>query len=85
VVAYILVCVAAMLLHHRRRIKPRGIYFASLGAIVALVIVLVIQATHPFDAVSAYSNHLAVGLLLCATLALVAATRHRRNALTLAA
>jgi amino acid transporter len=81
IVAYVLVCVAVIVLHHRDRQRIGVTYVAATLAIVALATVLVVQDLNPFDDVYAASNYLGIGLLLVAALLLFSSTRHRQGAL----
>jgi uncharacterized membrane protein HdeD (DUF308 family) len=80
-VAYALVCVAVIVLHHRSGQRVGLTYLTSVLAIVALVAVIVLQDLHPVDEVYAVSNYLAVGLLLAGTAFLFGSTRNRQDAL----
>lgn len=79
--AYALVCVAAITLHHRNHERTGATYLASLAAIVMLAIVAVMQDLGPSDRVYVTANYLGLGLLVVATLFLFVSTRHRHDAL----
>jgi amino acid transporter len=80
-VAYALVCVAAMMLHHRNRARIGGIYLASAAGLAALAVMLVMQDRYPFDETYALTNHVGIGLLLIVTSFVFVTTRDRREAL----
>ena len=80
-VAYALVCVAAMMLHHRNGVRIGRTYLASFVAVIALGFVLIMQDRHPFDATYALTNHVGLGLLVVATVFLFLATRQRQEVL----
>lgn len=80
-VAYLLVCVGAIVLHHRNGAPIGGTYVASAVAVVVLAAVLFMQDRYPFDATYALTNHIGFGLLLVATVCLFMTTHRRRDVL----
>ena len=74
-----------MALHHRNRETIGIAYLSSLAALVGIIGILVAQALHPFDDVSALMNAMAIGLMLTTSLGLFLSKRHRDDALNLLA
>lgn len=80
-VAYAFVSVTTIVLHHRNRQPPGISYVASAIAVVAIIYILVIQSTFPFDEVYSFMNNAALVVLLVSSGMFFLLTRHKKDAL----